>query len=56
MQLLPFPEWCVNTGTGRRKLIDTIMCERGEQNSHSPSGKEATNSEPDGGQINESSF
>nr|DAE64043.1 MAG TPA: hypothetical protein [Caudoviricetes sp.] len=28
MQLLPFPEWCVNTGTGRREIIDTIMCER----------------------------
>lgn len=27
-ELPPFPEWCVNTGTGRRKLIDTIMRER----------------------------
>lgn len=24
----PFLEWCVNTGTGRREVIDTIMRER----------------------------
>lgn len=27
-ELPPFLEWCANTGTGRRKLIDTITRER----------------------------